>query len=64
MTQTIYSNRTNEELIRQVDNTGGDTPLELELANRLDELQVEIKMLNATMTELESKLEAFEDDGK
>lgn len=40
-------NMTNEELVRHVDNMPNPTPLEKELAQRMDELAIEITMLEA-----------------
>ena len=42
---------TNAELIRQVDNTQNATPLERELAERLDEVMVEIAFLQDALEE-------------
>lgn len=44
MTLPSFSHYTNAELIRYVDNIGGTT-LEKELAQRLDEVMVEIKLI-------------------
>lgn len=43
----IYSSLTNKELVRHVDNKQDATPLERELASRVDELRVEVEMLQA-----------------
>lgn len=44
-TQMQYTSYSTPELVRLVDNKPDATPLERELANRIDELLVEIKML-------------------
>lgn len=61
MTFDMY---TNAELIRIVDNTQHASELERALANRLDELQVEINMLSATMEEMEEKIDAYESNAR
>lgn len=42
-----YTNLTNAELVRHVDNKADATPLERELAQRLDEVTEEVKMVEA-----------------
>ena len=46
-----YTAYNNKELIRMVDNNNAATPLERELAERLDEVSLEVQMLQATMRE-------------
>lgn len=52
-----YNNVTNAELVRLVDNMPRATPLERELANRLDEMLVENVMTNAIIESLKQLTE-------
>lgn len=45
-----YTAYNNKELIRMVDNNNNATPLERELAERLDEVSLEVQMLTATVS--------------
>lgn len=51
-----YTNLTNAELIRTIDNDPHATPLNRELATRLDEVQLEVDMVAASRDLCESKL--------
>ena len=44
-----YTAYNNKELVRMVDNSNEATPLERELAERLDETMIEVQMLEAQM---------------
>lgn len=55
----IYSSLTNKELVQHVDNLQNATPLERELAERVDELRVEVEMLEATERGLRTELQAL-----
>ena len=53
----IYNSLTNKELVHHVDNLQDATPLERELAERVDEQRIELDMLQATEQALQTELE-------
>lgn len=55
-----YSAYNNAELIRMVDNSNDATPMERELAERLDETMIEVQMLEHEVRRFKAVRENFE----
>lgn len=56
----VLSSLNNRELVRHTDTKADATPLEKELATRLDEVSVEVEMVQHLLGRAETKLKLYE----